>query len=220
MPPRTPTRPPAGPARPAPALTPLAQSNAWLTARALHGKTLLPGENSAEAFDKAAEAFWRGGQVEHTFTQANLLLLRMAQAEEHHLAELHATAALRQDVAGLAAQLAGLHKTLDALGRLASGARRDLVTASNEAIELLGAMADAWDSRPEAGPRGRPLVDGGQGEDDGDGDGDDALVEVDSAAPPRRSSRADRQAHEEPGGEGDELIEVDENGNPVEEGQA
>ena len=103
---------------------------------------------------------------------------------------------------------------------LASGARRDLVTASNEAIELLGAMADAWDSRPEAGPRGRPLVDGGQGEDDGDGDGDDALVEVDSAAPPRRSSRADRQAHEEPGGEGDELIEVDENGNPVEEGQA
>ena len=123
---------------------------------------------------------------------------------------------------GVLVAIAGLGDRVrdDALGRLASGARRDLVTASNEAIELLGAMADAWDSRPEAGPRGRPLVDGGQGEDDGDGDGDDALVEVDSAAPPRRSSRSDRQAHEEPGGEGDELIEVDENGNPVEEGQA
>lgn len=220
MPPRTPARPPSGPARPAPALTSLAQSNAWLTARALHGKALLPAENSAEGFDKAAEAFWRGGQVEHTFTEANLLFLRMAQAEEHHIAELQGIAALRQDVAGLAAQLAALHKTLEAVGRLASGARRDLVTASTEAIELLGAMADAWDSRPEPGPRGQPLVEGVDGEDDGDGGGDDALVDLDRPASPRRTSRADRQAHDGPADEGDELIEVDENGNPIEEGQA
>lgn len=223
MPPRPPPRPSAAAARPAPALTSIAQSAAWLAAQAQHGRALLPADNSAEAFDRAAEAFWKGGQVEHTFTQANLALLRMAQAEEHHLAQMQATAALRQDVASLAARLAGMHKTLIALGRVSTAARKDLVTMGGEALEILGALADAWDSRPPGAGRAQGEL--GEGEDagaDGEADGDDELVEVDDRAPARagvgraarypqddgRASQVDESA--------EELVEVDEHGNPIE----
>jgi hypothetical protein len=235
MPPRPPPRPSAAAARPAPALTPIAQSAAWQAAQAQHGRALLPADDSAEAFDRAAMAFWTGGQVEHTFTQANLALLRMAQAEEHHLAEMQATAALRQDVAGLAARLAGLHKTLIALGRVSTAARKDLVTIGGEGLELLGALADAWDSRPEGpggarGPRGEGEVEDDEpGHARGEDELDDELVEVDDAsqgAPARgevgraaRYRQADLRAA--PGdGSADELVEVDEQGNPIDEVQS
>ncbi|MBL8619180.1 MAG: hypothetical protein JNM72_26445 [Deltaproteobacteria bacterium] len=226
---RPPPRPSPAAARPAPTLTPIAQSAAWLAAQAQHGRALLPADNSAEAFDRAAMAFWSGGQVEHTFTQANLALLRMAQAEEHHLAQMQATAALRQDVAGLAARLAGLHKTLIALGRVSTAARKELVTIRSEALEVLGALADAWDSRPPGSGRAQGELGEGADEnaDGGDGDveGDEELVEVDDRAPsaPARAdvgraaryARDDRRAAQaDPPDE--ELIEVDEHGNPIE----
>lgn len=150
MSPRPPARAPTAggrppPARPTPPLTPISQSAAWVNAQALHGAALMPREATAEAFDKTAEAYWRAGQVEHTFTTANLSLLRMAQAEEHHIALQQALAAVRQDVGGLAEQLARLQATLTALGRVSAGLRREVATATGEVMELLGGLADVLD---------------------------------------------------------------------------
>lgn len=237
---RPPPRPSAPAGRPGPALTPIAHSSAWQTAHALHAKALLPAAPTAEAFDQAAMTYWNGGEVEHTFTHANLALLRMAQAEEHHLAQQQANAALRQDLVALTQRVAALHQTLVKVGRVTSATRAVVEGASGDVVELLGALAEAWDSRPSPS-QGRPArmadeLDGPDGTDEPGGE--DELVdvdEVDAAPSPARGAagRAARypQRGAPAGGVGtlspdliddngdEELVDVDDQGNPIEENQ-
>ncbi len=225
MPPRPPARPPTAPGRPGPALTPIAHSAAWLTAEQLHARALTPKDGSPEAFDAAAASYWTAGQVEHTFTAANLALLRMAQAEEHHLAQLQATAALRQDIAELSARVDRLHGVLNAIGKATVRGQRLTEGLGGEALELLGRLADAWDDKPA----GDDDASGGEGGGPAPVDlSDEELVDLDEApaaphagvgraarfaAAPAAPSAAQGQAEDD-----DELVDVDEQGNPVEEG--
>jgi len=217
MPPRTPARPSAGPSRAGPALTPIAQSGAWQTAEQLHARALLPAQPTPEAFDAAAASYWTAGQVEHTFTAANLALLRMAQAEEHHLAQLQATAAMRQDLAQLSARVDRLHGVLNAIGKATVRGQRLMEGLGGEALELLGRLADAWEDKPAGDPgadRRAPA-----------GDSGDDLEELEAldAAPdaPRagvgRAARFAQAGHDEVAEGEEELVDVDEQGKPVEE---
>jgi hypothetical protein len=214
-------RDPRASANRGPALTAITPSNAWLTAQALHAKALLPANSTPEAFDAKASAYWSGGQVEQTFTSANLAYLHMAQAEEHHLALMGLLAAQRSDTAALARQVQSTHATLHAIGKLIQRAAAKGVAVQEEAVELLGALADAWDAR-EGGPAlhaDDKAPDHGFGADDGE-----ELVDLDAApAGPTApgivaapSGRAARYSASAPGEEEEELVEVDENGNPVE----
>lgn len=219
MPPRPPARPSATPGRAGPALTPIAHSAAWQTAQQLHARALTPKDGSPEAFDAAAASYWTAGQVEHVFTAANLSLLRMAQAEEHHLTQLQATAALRQDVAQLSAGVDRLHGVLTAIGKATVRGQRQMEGLGGEVIELLGRLTDAWEGKPAGDDRADDRAPAGGTEDDLE-----ELEEVDEApaAPRAGVGRAARFA-EAPAGpdevaEGeDELVDVDEQGNPVEE---
>ncbi len=221
MPPRPPARAPAAPGRPAPALTPISHSTAWQTASAQHSAALLPTDTSAEAFDRAATAFWKAGAVEHTFTHANLALLRMAQAEEHHLAQMQAAAALRQDIAGLNERLTALHATLVAVGKVAASTRRELGQASAQATELLAGLAEALDERREGGPL-RAVEDEEEALLD-ELDGPPTDLEGSRTAPQRREAgRAPQLVNSrapalEPGSDEEELVEVDEHGIPMQE---
>jgi hypothetical protein len=225
MPPRPPPRPAPTPGRAGPALTPIAHSAAWQTAHQLHARALTPADGSPEAFDAAAASYWTAGEVEHTFTAANLALLRMAQAEEHHLAQMHATAAMRQDLAELAARLDRVNGVLTAIGKATVRGQRLMEGLGGEALEQLGRLADAWDDKPA-------------GEDDATVDGDarpasaglrgEKIVGDDQAPPRAGVGRADRYPREpapdngpedDDGGDDEELVDVDEQGNPLQEGQ-
>ena len=145
MPTRPPERDPQATRR-GPPLTSIQPSNAWVTAKALHGKALMPANTSPEAFDDKASAFWKGGQVEQTFTAANLAYLRLAQAEDHHLALINLLAAQRSDIAALAQQVHVLHGTLQAVGKLIKRGTADQLAIGEEALQLLTELAEAWTS--------------------------------------------------------------------------
>jgi hypothetical protein len=197
-----------------PPLTPIQPSNAWVTAKALHGKALMPPNTSPEAFDEKAAAFWKGGQVEQTFTSANLAYLRLAQAEDHHLALINLFAAQRSDIAALAQQVHVLHGTLQAVGKLIKRGTADQLGIGEEALQLLTELAEAWTgpARPAAAEPG----------DEGGDFGGEELVDLE--ADPRPRGRAQRPAplaavrddDGEADGDGEEeLVEVDEQGRPV-----
>lgn len=217
MPTRPPERDPQATRR-GPPLTSIQPSNAWVTAKALHGKALMPANTSPEAFDDKASAFWKGGQVEQTFTSANLAYLRLAQAEDHHLALINLLAAQRSDIAALAQQVHVLHGTLQAVGKLIKRGTADQLAIGEEALQLLTELAEAW-----TGPARPATV---EAADEAGEFGGEELVDVE--ADPRPRGRAQRPAplaavrdqDGAPEGDGaddgeEELIEVDEQGRPV-----
>jgi hypothetical protein len=141
----------------------------------------------------------------------------MAQAEEHHLAQLQATAAMRQDLAQLSVRLDGLHGVLTAIGKATVRGQRLMEGLGGEALELLARLADAWEDKPAGDPDADRRAPAGDSADDLE-----ELEELEEPDAPRagvgRAARFAQAGHDEVAEGEEELVDVDEQGNPVEEG--